>query len=788
MPEIEIDGQKITVPEATSVLEAAYVLGKYIPHFCYHKKLSIAANCRMCLVDVDKAPKPLPACATPVVDGMKVQTHSAKAIEAQNGVMEFLLINHPLDCPICDQGGECQLQDLAVGYGKSTSRYIEKKRVVDPKRLGSLISAEEMSRCIHCSRCVRFLDEIAGFQEIGIIYRSEFAEVASFFDCAIESEISGNIIDLCPVGALTAKPFRYSARTWELSRRKSIAPHDGLGSNLIVQVSQNQVKRVLPFENEAINECWLSDRDRFSYQALNSGERLQKPMIKQDNQWHETDWSTALSYVIKSFTQVAADHGKETIGVLAHQMSTCEELYLLQKLFRGLGIYNIDSRLRRSDFRSDLFQQGAFWLGANLDDLYKAKAILAIGTTLRIEQPLLASRLRQLVKKGCSISVIHAVQENWLCELFEQIIVAPTKLSNQLAEILKALVDITGKKTPWDLAAILPSQQAKNIAQNLYKNQHTYLLLGQTAQHHPDFSHLLSLTQEIARVGDFSYGLISEAGNSVGAELVGALPTYGPFFNPTSPGLNVAQMFAVPQKAYFLFNGEPEADCYNGSAAFDALKEAKTVAACTVFKGDFLLDYADVLLPITPFTETAGCFVNMEGRLQSFNGVVRPLGEARPGWKVLRTLGSLWSLVDFNDQSIEDVRNEWLSQGQIDSKTLNNALKKPIIEQVSAQSPDELERIGEIPIYHGDAITRRAAALQKTSHAASPIATIHPLTAKALGVEKQFTIVVSQCGEKIPIALKIDQTVPLQSIRLFGAHPLTCRLGGLFDTIKIEVN
>lgn len=788
MPEIEIDGQKITVPETKSILEAAHALGKYIPHFCYHKKLSIAANCRMCLVDIDKAPKPLPACATPVVEGMKVQTHSAKAIEAQNGVMEFLLINHPLDCPICDQGGECQLQDLAVGYGKSASRYIEKKRVVSAKQLGPLISAEEMSRCIHCSRCVRFLDEIAGFQEIGMIYRSEFAEITSFFDRMIESEISGNIIDLCPVGALTAKPFRYSARTWELSRRKSIAPHDGLGSNLIVQVYQNKIKRVLPFENEAINECWLSDRDRFSYEALNGKDRLQKPMIKQNNQWHETDWLTALSYVIKSFTQVAAMYGKETIGVLAHPMSTCEELYLLQKLFRSLGIYNIDSRLRRSDFRSDIFQQGAFWLGANLNDLCQAKAILAIGTTLRVEQPLLASRLRQLTKKGCSLSVIHAIKENWLCELFEQIVVAPTKLSNQLVEVLKALVDITGKKTQWDLATILPSKQAKNIAQNLHESQHAYLLLGQTAQHHPNFSHLLSLTQEIARVGDFAYGLISEAGNSVGAELVGALPTYGPFFNSTLPGLNVAQMFAVPQKAYFLFNSEPEVDCYNSSVAFAALKEAKTVVACTVFKGDILLDYADVLLPITPFTETAGCFVNMEGRLQSFNGVVRPLGEARPGWKVLRTLGNLWSLMDFNDQSIEDVRNEWLSQGQIDSKTLNNALTKLIVEQAVTQSPSELERIGEIPIYHGDAIIRRAVALQQTSHAALPFASIHPFTAKELGVEKQSTILVSQCDKKIPIALKIDQTVPLQSIRLPGAHPLTCRLGGLFDPIKIEVN
>ncbi|VEB40913.1 NADH-quinone oxidoreductase chain 3 [Chromobacterium violaceum] len=369
MLEIEIDGKKLTVPQGSTVIEAAHSVGTYIPHFCYHKKLSIAANCRMCLVEVEKAPKPLPACATPVTDGMKVHTASPLAKKAQQGVMEFLLINHPLDCPICDQGGECQLQDLAVGYGNSTSRYEEDKRVVVGKDMGPLVSAEEMSRCIHCTRCVRFTEEVGGFQEIGMANRSEFSEILPFLGKTVDSEISGNVIDLCPVGALTSKPFRYTTRAWELSRRKSVSPHDGLGSNLVVQVKSNEVMRVLPLENEAINECWIADRDRFSYEGLNSAERLQKPMIKFDGKWHETDWETALNYVVKGLNGVSADHGKDAIGFLLNPHSTTEELHLAQKLARAFGVEAVDYRLGRSDFSADSAKQGAEWLGSSIVEL-----------------------------------------------------------------------------------------------------------------------------------------------------------------------------------------------------------------------------------------------------------------------------------------------------------------------------------------------------------------------------------------------------------------------------------
>nr|HPR05218.1 NADH-quinone oxidoreductase subunit NuoG [Denitromonas sp.] len=360
MLEIEIDGKQLQVADGSTVMDAANQVGAYIPHFCYHKKLSIAANCRMCLVQVEKAPKPLPACATPVTNGMKVWTKSEAAVKAQKGVMEFLLINHPLDCPICDQGGECQLQDLAVGYGESKSRYQEEKRVVFNKNLGPLVSTD-MTRCIHCTRCVRFTQEIAGLMELGQAFRGEHSEIMPFVEKTVDSELSGNIIDLCPVGALTSKPFRFAARTWELARRKSVSPHDSLGSNLIVQVKHDVVKRVLPLENEAINECWLSDRDRFSYEGLNCASRLTKPMIRQGDSWQETDWQTALEFAATRLKAVVAAAGGEEFGALLAPNATVEELYLAQKLVRGLGSDNVDFRLRQADFSADAVSQGAPW-------------------------------------------------------------------------------------------------------------------------------------------------------------------------------------------------------------------------------------------------------------------------------------------------------------------------------------------------------------------------------------------------------------------------------------------
>ncbi|MCD5326590.1 NADH-quinone oxidoreductase subunit NuoG [Chromobacterium piscinae] len=771
MLEIEIDGKKLTVPQGSTVIEAAHSVGTYIPHFCYHKKLSIAANCRMCLVEVEKAPKPLPACATPVTDGMKVHTASPLAKKAQQGVMEFLLINHPLDCPICDQGGECQLQDLAVGYGNSTSRYEEDKRVVVGKDMGPLVSAEEMSRCIHCTRCVRFTEEVGGFQEIGMANRSEFSEILPFLGKTVDSEISGNVIDLCPVGALTSKPFRYSTRAWELSRRKSVSPHDGLGSNLVVQVKSNEVMRVLPLENEAINECWIADRDRFSYEGLNSAERLQKPMIKFDGKWHETDWETALNYVVKGLNGVSADHGKDAIGFLLNPHSTTEELHLAQKLARAFGVNAVDYRLRRSDFSADSAKQGAEWLGSTIAELADAKSVLAVGASLRKEQPLLASRLRASVKKGAELNIIHVADDNLLTKINGKLIVSPLALVNALSQVLKAVAEIKSGSSEIDLASVEVSAQARVIAESLTGAETASVVLGNVAQHHPAYGQLLSLTQEISRLSGARFGILAEAANSVGAELVGALPKTGD---------NAAAMIAKPKKAYFLLNTEVEFDSYNPQAAVAAMKQAATVIALTAYKGQGLLDYADVLLPIAPFSETAGSFVNMEGKLQTFNGVVKPLGETRPAWKVLRVLGNMLSLSGFEQNSAEEVRGEF---GDLAAK-LNNALSKVAANPAASSG---IVRVGEVPMYQADAICRRAPSLQQTNEAkGAAVVRAHSSLLAKLGVAAGSTALLKQGEGEARVSVEADDSLPADVVRVAAAHASTLALGGMFDAIEIK--
>src|SRR5690349_11240134 len=467
MVELEIDGKKVEVPEGSMVIQAAHKVDTYIPHFCYHKKLSIAANCRMCLVEVEKMPKAVPACATPVSAGMIVRTKSEKAVKGQQSVMEFLLINHPLDCPICDQGGECQLQDLAVGYGKSSSRYSEEKRVVFHKNVGPLISMEEMSRCIHCTRCVRFGEEVAGVMELGMIGRGEHSEIVTFVGKTVDSEVSGNMIDLCPVGALTSKPFRYTARTWELARRKSVSPHDGLGSNLVVQVKNDKVMRVVPLENEAVNECWLSDKDRFSYEGLNSPDRLTTPLLRRDGKLVETDWQTALEYAAAELVRVRDRHGAEAIGALASPHSTLEELHLAQKLVRGLGSDSIDFRLRQSDFSADPAAAGAPWLGMSIAEFAALDRVLIVGSFLRNDHPLLAHRLRQAAKKGAQVSLLHASDDDLLIRIAHKAIVAPSLMPRLLAEIVVAAAATAGHAAPAQLSGMTPSATAQAIAASL---------------------------------------------------------------------------------------------------------------------------------------------------------------------------------------------------------------------------------------------------------------------------------------------------------------------------------
>ncbi len=697
MVEIELDGKKVEVQEGCMVMHAAEKAGTYIPHFCYHKKLSIAANCRMCLVDVEKAPKPMPACATPVTQGMVVRTKSDKAVKAQKSVMEFLLINHPLDCPICDQGGECQLQDLAVGYGGSTSRYEEEKRVVFHKDVGPLISMQEMSRCIHCTRCVRFGQEVAGIMELGMSHRGEHAEIETFVGQSVDSELSGNMIDICPVGALTSKPFRYQARTWELSRRKSVSPHDATGANLIVQVKNNKVLRVVPLENEDVNECWIADRDRFSYEALESADRLTTPMLKQGGEWKEVDWQTALEYVANGLQGVKAQHGAQAIGTLASPHSTAEELFLAASLMRGLGSQNIDTRLRAADFQHDATTR---WLGTSLASLSTLQRVLVIGSNIRKDQPLMAQRLRQAVRNGAKLHALNAQSYDWAMPVANTLLADAAHWVQALADVAAAVGAITGVAAP--VAGDASNAQAQAIAKSLTGGERKAIFLGNAAAHHAKASSLLSLANWIGAQTGATVGYLGEAANTVGAQVVGALPLAG--------GLNAGQMLAGGLKAVVLLNTEPALDAANGAAAAQALGQAEMVVTLSPFKTN--LDISDVLLPISPFTETAGTFINTEGRVQSFHGVVKPLGETRPAWKVLRVLGSMLHVPGFAFETIDEVRAHAIPADV--TALLSNVCSAHVEVSPAAGQP------ASAAIYQLDSLVRRAPSLQLTADAKQP--------------------------------------------------------------------
>jgi len=774
MVEIEIDGKKVEVPPGSMVMDAANKLGTYIPHFCYHKKLSIAANCRMCLVEVEKAPKPLPACATPVSPGMIVRSHSDKAVQAQKSVMEFLLINHPLDCPICDQGGECQLQDLAVGYGKGESRYEEEKRVVAPKEAGPLISMEEMARCIQCTRCVRFGQEVAGVMEFGMLGRGEHSEITTFVGKTVDSEVSGNMIDLCPVGALTSKPFRYSARPWELSRRKSVSPHDSLGSNLIVQVKGGKVMRVLPLENEAINECWLSDKDRFSYEALDNAARLTMPMIKQGGQWQETDWQRALEYVAHGLRNIRHEHGADAIAAFATAHSTVEELYLLQKLTRGIGSENIDFRLRQSDFALD--GEVKPWLGMSIAELSNIKHAFVIGSFLRKDHPLVAIRLRAAVKGGAKLSILHAADDELLIPAANKMIVAPSDWPAALSEVVAAVAAAKGIAAPAGFEHIVATDVAKAIASALVasggESPAGAVLLGNAAAQHPQASRIHAAAQWIAEQTGARFGYFLEGANSAGGYLV----------NATAKKAEPA--FATPKKAYMLLNAEPELDAVNPQQALAALAGADMVVAMSVFKHG--MDYADVLLPIAPFSETAGTFVNCEGRAQSFNGTVRPLGETRPAWKVLRVLGNLLGLQGFDYDTSEAIRDEALGKDATGLSARLNNVAQAAPAAAGYANDGGLERVTDVPIYFADAIARRSEPLQRTADANAPLVSLPLALADRLGVKAGDKVKVTQGSGSAVLAANVDARLPATVVRVAAAHPATAALGAMFGAITVE--
>ncbi|AHC45845.1 MULTISPECIES: NADH-quinone oxidoreductase subunit NuoG [Achromobacter] len=773
MVELTVDGNTVEVPEGSMVMHAAQKVGLYVPHFCYHKKLSIAANCRMCLVEVEKAPKALPACATPVTNGMVVHTCSEKARAAQKSVMEFLLINHPLDCPICDQGGECQLQDLAVGYGGSSSRYQEEKRVVFHKDLGPLVSAEEMSRCIHCTRCVRFGQEIAGVMELGMLGRGEHSEITSFVGRSIESELSGNMIDICPVGALTSKPFRYSARTWELARRRSVSPHDSLGANLVVQVKGDRVMRVVPFEDEAINECWISDRDRFSYEGLNSEDRLAAPMIKgADGKWQEASWADALAAVAQGLSRVRDSFGAGQIGALASEYATTEEYALLGRLVRALGSENIDFRLRQTDPAFDAALTGAPWLGMPIAELDNLDRVLVVGSFLRKDHPLMAQRLRQAAKRGTQILMVDSAADDPLMPVAGRLTVAPSELPRALAEVAVALAQAKEAAVPAEFASVTPGENAKIIAASLASGANTAVLMGNLAVASAQASTLAANGRAVADLAGGKFGFLTSGGNTVGGYLAGAIPGKG--------GKNAAAMLAEPLKAYVVLHAEPLLDADNGQQAIAALRGAQFAVALTPYRSA-AAEWADVMLPVAPFTETSGTFVNAQGLAQSFKGTVAPFVQTRPAWKVLRVLGNVLHLAGFDDETSESVRDAALAGG-VEGR-LSNDIKAPL---GLGQPLTGLERVADVPIYRSDAMVRRSEPLQAAPASKKPAARMNGNTLTSLGLTAGVKVRVTGGQGAVELETVQDDAVADRAVRIAAAFENTAALGGAFGQLSVE--
>ena len=762
MVTIEVDGRQIEAKAGTLLIEVTDAAGINIPRFCYHKKLSISANCRMCLVEVAKVPKPLPACATPVNNGMQVLTRSPLALAAQKGTMEFLLINHPLDCPICDQGGECELQDVAVGYGSDVSRFVEGKRVVPDRDIGPLI-ATDFTRCIHCTRCVRFGAEIAGIRELGAIGRGEHMEIGTYIGKSVDSELSGNIIDICPVGSLLSKPNLYQARAWELVQREAIAPHDSVGSNLYLHIRGNRVMRVHPRDNESINECWISDRDRFSYIGLYSEDRLTTPLIKKNGVWKEADWEEALEFTANGLKSARSTSG-DRLGALVSPTATLEELYLAQKLMRGLGSDNIDFRLRQTDFRG---KEGVPWLGQSIADLEKLEAALLVGSNVRKEQPIFGHHLRKAAMAGGWVGFVNplALELNYPAD---QLVVSPAGMIDELAAVAKVL-GLKGK--PMDKAKVTDAHE--QVAKRLKSAERSMVLLGNMAVAHPDYSLIRSLASRIAKASGAVFGFLPEAANSLGARLVGAIP---------GKGEDAKAMLEAPRQGYLLLGVEPDMDFANPSLTRQALDEADFVVAMSLYRSPSLENTADVILPVAGFAETSGTYVNAEGIWQSFGGAVKPVGEARPAWKVLRVLGNLLDVPGFDYVSSDQILEE--ARAASDVKP-DNGTETPSDWQVRSASIG-LVRIGDVPPYAADPLVRRSTALQQTKDAGAAAIHLNARVAEQAGMTGGGQVTVKQGTGSATLPLVIDEAVPDGCVRVPAAMPGTGDLGGSFGEVTLE--
>ncbi|MFW2371739.1 MAG: NADH-quinone oxidoreductase subunit NuoG [Gammaproteobacteria bacterium] len=785
---ITVDGRQIQAPKGAALIKVTDDNGIRIPRFCYHNKLSVAANCRMCLVEVEKAPKPMPACATPVMEGMVVHTKSPKAIAAQKSVMEFLLINHPLDCPICDQGGECELQDVSMGYGGDVSQYSDVKRVVFDKDIGPLI-ATELTRCIQCTRCIRFGEEIAGMRELGATGRGDRLEIGTYIEKSLDSEMSGNVIDICPVGALTAKPSRYSGRAWEMTQHSAIAPHDSVGSNIFVHTLRGEVIRVVPRDNEAVNEVWISDRDRFSYRGIYADDRATVPMVKKEGQWVETDWDEALQAAVSGIQSVTNASGAEQLAAWSSATSTLEELYLLQKILRGLGSGNLEHRLRQADFSDQAVAPIMPWLGQAIPQLQTLQAALLIGSNVRKEQPLFAHRLRKaVVRRGARVSVVNPRALDWHFPLAQECTGSASGMLEHLAGIARAAYEQSAQSVPSHLSAVVGkadvSEQHKQIASDLKDSEQATVLLGNMALQHPQLSVLRALAAAIAEQTASTLGYLPEAANSAGAWLAGVVPHRGPAGNTeVVQGKTLSEQMAEPCKALISFNIEPEFDNINGAKSLEAVKRADFVVAISSYVTDSMRDYADVILPLAVFTETSGTYVNAEGFWQSFKGAIQPMAEARPGWKILRVMGNLFNLDGFDYVSSEEVKDELKQLCQ--SIELNNKLNSS--EKISiAPVNGSLQRLGEVPLYAMDALVRRSDALHKTKDAAHECVRINSRQAEQSGVMGAEKVRVNQDGAHVYLPLVIDDGIPDGCVWIAASMPSTSVLGETFGPIELE--
>lgn len=783
MATIEIDGQTIEVDSGAMVIEAADEAGIVIPRFCYHKKLSVAANCRMCLVEIENGRKPMPACATPVTDGMRVFTKSKMALDAQKAVMEFLLINHPLDCPICDQGGECELQDVSMGYGGDVSNYSETKRVVVDDDLGPLI-ATDMTRCIHCTRCVRFGTEIAGQREMGATGRGENTQIGTFIKHSVASEVSANVIDLCPVGALTSKPYRYAARPWELSQHQQIAAHDCLGSNTTIHTRRNEVMRVVPREHDDINETWLSDRDRFAYVGTNSEKRLLKPMIKKEGSWHEVEWQEALNVVLAGFNRTIGKHGADSVAGICSPSATTEEAYLFQKFMRGIGVENIDHRIHQTDFSDQSYLPMAPIAKAPISKLEQDDCIFVVGSNIQQEQPLLGLRVRKAQLNGAKVCLLNPKDYALNFDVEQKIISSANQTLKQLAGIvaeLMTLADTSFEDAQQLLADVQATAEAKAIAKEIHQGQKVSIILGAIAHNHPQAATIRSLIHLIERSHEVTVYRMTEGANEAGCHIAGVLPHRGPCGeSKEQPALDLQEVITKRIAGFLIQNIEVELDVAQPKQARQALLAAEFVTMVTSYVSDSMLDYADVLLPAATCFETSGTFINAVGDWQSFKGVVSAAGDSRPAWKIYRVLGNIFNVPGFEYQASTDVLAELKSLHNLASPVVTKWFKPELQEN----EQEGLCRIGEWPMYRIDAMTRHSEPLQKSAANDHPCVRLNSKTASKYKLSDKAA--VSQGDIEITLPLEIDDSIAEGAVEVANAWPETSDLGHAFGKIDLK--